>query len=467
MSSIQSEAAVLERQRSSAADTERAGLIAAGWLPPERVAELLDAIDLIGQGHYLRVPKGDDAISQALRKLAGTVGRRSSASLKRAIGLGISVTDAVMAAVEMRLSAQDTNQRTQAIAATAEQLVHSVEVIAANTASVAQEAGEVRRVMADGDRTASNAVDTMHGVAQAVGIAAARVDTLAKASEEIGSIIETIEEIAFHTNMLALNASVEAARAGEAGKGFAVVAEEVRRLADQTKSATVDIRTRVGKLHTDMAGIVRSIRSVGTVVGSGLEAIEETGTTIRSISEKIDHVSIRTQYVANVVLEQKQGITRVAEDITAIALMTDEEVEQIEQVLEIMDQAEAALTEQMDSHMGETLPNLVLHRAKSDHAFWKRRLANMLCGRIALESGELTDHHQCRLGKWYDQVNDEKLLSHPAFRKLMEPHRLVHLHGKRAVDLFNDGDLEGAMDELAQVAESSDMVLKLLNSLTS
>jgi methyl-accepting chemotaxis protein len=401
-----------------------------------------------------------------LRKLAGTVGRRSSAGLKRAVGLGISVTDAVMAAVEMRLSAQDTSQRTQAIAATAEQLVHSVEVIAANTASVAEETGDVRKVMAEGDRTAGNAVDTMHGVSQAVGIAAARVDTLAKASEEIGSIIETIEEIAFHTNMLALNASVEAARAGEAGKGFAVVAEEVRRLADQTKNATVDIRQRVGKLHTDMAAIVRSIRAVGDVVSQGLEAIEQTGTTIRSISEKIDHVTIRTQYVANVVLEQKQGITRVAEDITAIALMTDEVADQIEQMLAIMDLAESSLTEQMDSHMVETLPNLVLHRAKSDHAFWKRRLANMMCGRVALESGELADHHQCRLGKWYDQVNDEALLSHPAYRKLLEPHRLVHLHGKRAVDLFNDGDLEGAVDELAQVAEASDQVLKLLNTLT-
>lgn len=444
----------------------RDALIAAGWLPPERVADILASIERIEQGRYLDVPKGEDPVGQALRRLAGSIGRRSSTTLKRAVTMGISATDAVMAAVEMRLSAKDTSQRTQAIAATAEQLVHTIEVIAGNTASVAREAGEVRRVMAEGGRAATNAVDTMHGVAQAVGIAASRIDSLSKASEEIGAIIEMIEEIAFHTNMLALNASVEAARAGEAGKGFAVVAEEVRRLADQTKGATVDIRSRIGKLHGDMGGIVRSIRSVGDIVGSGLAAIEETGATIRTVTDRIDHVSVRTQYVDTVVNEQKDAVTSVAQDITAIALMTDQVVEQIENVLAVMDDVEQLVTAQLDSHMAETLPNLVLHRAKSDHAFWKRRLANLLCGRIALDSGELADHHQCRLGKWYDQVQDDRLLAQPAFRRLMEPHRLVHLHGKKAVDQYNAGNLEGALDELALVADASDQVLGFLNALT-
>ncbi len=449
-----------------AAGPDRDALVAAGWLPPDEVDALRRTVALIESGQYLAVPRAGDGLGLDLRRLTGAIGRRASAGLRRMVNLAINVTDSVMATVELRLSAKDISQRTQTIAATAEELVHSIEVIAANTAQVAEQADDVRRAVATGDRSAANAVAVMQGVARAVGDSVVQVENLTEASGEIGTIIEMIEEIAFHTNMLALNASVEAARAGEAGKGFAVVADEVRRLADQTKGATFDIRARIGKLHGELGGITRSIQAVGEVVGQGRTAIEDTGAAIRSISDKIDQVTVRTQYVANVVDEQKVAVTRVAEDITAIALMTDESVDKIEQVLAVMDHSEQLLTEQMDSLMEQTLPNQVLHRAKSDHAFWKRRLGNLLCGRIALSSEELTDHHQCRLGKWYDGVEDAAIREHPSFRALAEPHAQVHGHGKKAVDRYNHGDLEGAIEELEQVAQASEQVIALLDDLT-
>ena len=90
--------------------------------------------------------------------------------------------------------------------------------------------------------------------------AAARVDRLDAASEQIGEIVGTIEKIAQHTSLLAVNASIEAARAGEAGRGFAIVAGEVKGLADQTAVATRDIRVRIEGLQTEVTAIVDSMR---------------------------------------------------------------------------------------------------------------------------------------------------------------------------------------------------------------
>ncbi|MBF0374672.1 MAG: CZB domain-containing protein [Alphaproteobacteria bacterium] len=436
-----------------------------GWISPERAKALLETIDLIGKGEYLSVPRAQGEVETALRELARTLGRGDSHRLKNLVALSINVNDGVVATAELSRNARDASTRSQAIAAAAEQLVASVETISTNSSEVAEKTVAVLRRTEDGTRAAGEAITSMGRISATVDDAEHRVDELANAAEEIRTIIDVIEEIAFQTNLLALNASVEAARAGEAGKGFAVVAEEVRRLADQTKSSAVEIAGRISQLGDGMAAILKVMRVVHGAVDQGRESIDEAGRAIGAVSQEVAEVAVRVEDVAQILGQQRAAAAQVAEAIAVIASNTDETTGQISAILDSMDRSDALLTVELDGLSSKALPNKVVHRAKSDHVLWKKRLAAMLAGRTSLRSEELADHRNCRLGKWYYAVEDAQR-DNPDFVALEEPHCEVHAKGKLAVDLFNGGDVDGALDALRAVSGASEQVLELLGRLS-
>jgi len=444
---------------------ERAALIEAGWVPPERVRELLGTMEQIGQGDYLGVPRGDCELSRGLRRLAGQVGRRDSRTLHDIVDLAAQTADSLVAASGMRMTIRETSERSQTIASTSEELAASVDTVADNSAAVADETRRVQELVDAGDRASRTTHETVQEISGLAETAARRVRQLNQASNEIGSIIELIEEIAFQTNMLALNASVEAARAGQAGAGFSVVAQEVRRLADQTKSATVDIAQRIRTLRDETEAISASVEEMGGAVERGREATTETSATMQQVAERMRGVTEHIQNVSSVINEQKGAVTQVAESISAVTDRTERNVNDVEGTLDALGRSTVILTEQIERLGEANLPKLFIERSKFDHVMWKRRIAAMLAGREQVDSRELTDHHACRLGKWYDSVEEAWIRQLPAFIELEEPHRAVHAHGKRAAELFNQGEVDAAAAELEQLGENSDRVVELLGRL--
>ena len=176
-------------------------LIAEGWVSPERVAELEATIEQLIAGRYLEVPKPTDRLSESLRKLAGTLGREASKNLRRMVHLSMTTNDGVVAAVEMSRGVKEATHRSQTIAAASEELVASVNDIAENSTTVAEEAEEARNTVNEGQSAASQAVSKMESILTAVDEAASRVGKLSDSSQEIGSILGMIEDIAFQTNM--------------------------------------------------------------------------------------------------------------------------------------------------------------------------------------------------------------------------------------------------------------------------
>ncbi|MFP4147240.1 MAG: methyl-accepting chemotaxis protein [Halorhodospira sp.] len=444
---------------------ERAALIEQGWVPPERVQELLSTIEQIGQGDYLSVPRGDCELSRALRRLAGQVGRRDSQGLRDVVELTGQTADSMVATCEMRMTIRETSERSQTIASTAEELAASVDTVADNSAAVATESERVRELVDAGDRASQQTNHTVQEIASLAETAAQRVRQLNQASNEIGSIIELIEEIAFQTNMLALNASVEAARAGQAGAGFSVVAQEVRRLADQTKSATVDIAQRIRTLRDETDGISASVEEMGSAVERGREATAETSQTMQQVAERMRGVTEHIQNVSSVINEQKGAVTQVAESISAVTDRTERNVNDVEGTLDALGRSTAILTEQMERLGARNLPKVFIERSKFDHVMWKRHIAAMLAGREDVDSRELTDHHSCRLGKWYDHVEESWIRQLPAFIELEAPHRAVHEHGKQAAERYNRGEPDAAAGELERLGEASEQVVELLSQL--
>lgn len=166
-----------------------------------------------------------------------------------------------------------------------------------NTASenLSNSAGSLTVTAQQSADASANVAETISKVAegmheQSVTKTAETVQVLGENSKAIGGIVDTIVAIADQTNLLALNAAIEAARAGDAGKGFAVVAEEVRKLAEESQKAAVEIKNKIESIQADTDNAIRIMQAGRGDVQAGTEAIDAVGEEFKSIRQRIDAI---------------------------------------------------------------------------------------------------------------------------------------------------------------------------------
>ncbi|MDF1790926.1 MAG: methyl-accepting chemotaxis protein [Thalassobaculaceae bacterium] len=426
-----------------------------------------DLIDAMLAGNEDIVARLGGEIGQKLLRLKGAGGgAEAEGRLERWVDMSVAASNGVRKTAEMMTSLREVDNRAQSIAAAVEELTVTVQTIGHTTEGVTSEAAEAAAVSDSGRTAAGQAVDAMEGVYEVVQSAVQKVDALAEASVAIGDIVSTIETIAKQTNLLALNATIEAARAGEAGKGFAVVASEVKTLANQTATATVDIRDRISSIRSDMEEIVGVMRSGAERVEAGRGTIQTVGQEMESLAERIGSVTRSMSEVSQILGEQQSATAEISEGVTVIADMSARNVYMIDSTIELLEKTGPTIAEAVDGFVKEGVRNGTIHAAKSDHMIWMRRLAQMLVGRAVLRPEELADHHSCRLGKWYDAQTDPRLVGHPAWTALMEPHQRVHRAGIDAAKAFGAGDLEQATAFVNESADASRDVMRLLTELS-
>jgi len=182
-------------------------------------------------------------------------------------------------------------------AAAVEETSSSMEEISATMLQNSEHSREVQRVMGNTQDVLGQANTSMKDLMQSL-------EETSAASDNIGKIIKTIQEIAFQTNLLALNAAVEAARAGEAGSGFAVVAEEVRNLAMRSAEAAQDTENLIGD-------IVRKIKNGTDLVQKTDEHYREVAVTAQKVNELISEITAAIE-------EQTSGIQQVNKAINEV-----------------------------------------------------------------------------------------------------------------------------------------------------
>ena len=152
---------------------------------------------------------------------------------------------------------------------------------------------ETSHVADEGVEAAEEATSAMRSLADASSDLAQVMEGLTNRSEQIDGIVETISTIAAQTNLLALNAAVEAARAGEQGRGFAVVAEEVRKLAEGSKSAAETIAWLIGEIQTETARAADAVSQSAERTQSGVATVDRTREAFESIGHAVIDITDR------------------------------------------------------------------------------------------------------------------------------------------------------------------------------
>lgn len=150
-------------------------------------------------------------------------------------------------------------------------------------------------------------------------IAAGNVQALGKHSEQIGGIVQFIQSISEQTNLLALNAAIEAARAGEHGKGFAVVAEEVRKLAEETTSATAQITVIIEQTQGDTEASIRLIESNLRNFEDQVAVMRESSETMQKIVGQVEYTELNVQQLQIVFDSINTNTLRVQEMVESIS----------------------------------------------------------------------------------------------------------------------------------------------------
>jgi methyl-accepting chemotaxis protein len=447
-------------------DKTKESLINAGWISPEIAAELYELFALIGQGQYMSVPSGQDTMGKAVRKLSVDVAKKNAFFMKETVAVSMQLNEAVIAAANLLKAASHTDENAQAMASATEELSSSVQMISTEAQKTQSITNNVEKLAKQGSQLSNKVEITMTEVEEAMADITNRSENLSQSSNDIGDIVGLISEIAFQTNLLAINAAVEAAHAGESGKGFAVVASEIRQLAERTKDATNNIRSQISSFQKEINAIVDVMDESNQKFEIGHQTITESQSSMQSVEKAVTDLNVRMNEISNIIIQQQSASQGIAENITQVAGMTSEVIAATEQVLDSMDSSETHVVEQINAFAELELPKKALHLAKSDHVIWKKKLASMLAGRTALDPNELADHTCCRLGKWYYACDDDRILSNTAFNDIEDPHILVHKHGIEAARLYNEGQLDHALEEVKKVQDASKDVIHYLNELT-
>lgn len=261
-----------------------------------------------------------DSVNYAIDELRSLVTTINETSEQVSSSAQESQTTARHLADAAEQQAQQISSATSAI----NQIVNSMDIVSKDSAESADVAERSVKIASHGAEVVRETISGMDSIRDQIQETSKRIKRLGESSQEIGSIVELINDIAEQTNILALNAAIQAASAGEAGRGFAVVADEVQRLAERSTSATKRIETLVQTIQSDTNEAVNSMEQTTAEVVAGARKAEDAGSALGDI-ERVSHdLSSLIQSISTAARQQSAAATDISHSMNAIQEITSQ-----------------------------------------------------------------------------------------------------------------------------------------------
>jgi len=232
---------------------------------------------------------------------------------------------------EMSINVQNMVKSTQVQASSVSETSASIDEMVASIQRVADTAkvlldisNRSRQEVQAGIGSMEKTTEGLNRITDAIRVSSGIIDVLGQRADDIGKIIEVIDDISEQTNLLALNAAIEAARAGEHGLGFAVVADEVRKLAEKSAQSTKEISELIQSIQKEVRRAVENMDKSTTIVNEGLAFGNDLSSALRKISNVVTEVYKFAQEIGAATNEQSHGSSQIAKATTRLNEITHE-----------------------------------------------------------------------------------------------------------------------------------------------
>ncbi|WP_297925411.1 methyl-accepting chemotaxis protein [Metallibacterium sp.] len=254
---------------------------------------------------------------EALRSLVSTIN-------ETAVQVSAAAQETQATATHLAEAAEHQAQQITSASAAINEMAVSIDEVSKNSSESVEVALRSVQIAGKGAAVVRQTIAGMDAIRDQIQETSKRIKRLGESSQEIGSIVELINDIAEQTNILALNAAIQASSAGEAGRGFAVVADEVQRLAERSATATKRIETLVQAIQSDTNEAVNSMEQTTAEVVTGARRAEDAGAALGEIEKVSNDLADLIQNISEAARQQSAAATNISSTMNVIQEITSQ-----------------------------------------------------------------------------------------------------------------------------------------------
>jgi methyl-accepting chemotaxis protein len=358
-------------------------------------------------------------------------------------------------------------QETTNIALSIQELTTIVSDVADKASQASDGAKEANETAEQGKKIVDKTVEDIKNLANAVEETELLVQRVDGDTKRIATVLDVIKGIAEQTNLLALNAAIEAARAGEQGRGFAVVADEVRTLAQRSQQATQEIQEMIDSLESGVKDSVQAMSESKIRANNSVDDAHKAGDALIAIKQSMDVISSMNIQIAQASDDQRvhaKDVNNAIKNIGEVEKDTSNEADVTSAASKDMSSLVNDLV--VLAKQFQVVGNLRydMDKAIALHKDWKNKVEQFVEGTLSVENLVL-NHHECNLGKWYDNVGIIQFPELAAMQELKKPHEELHQIAAKIVEMKKNNDLDDVKLEFKRIEDFSQQIVIILEKI--